>query len=58
MKLFSKQLSTIYKNHDALSSSKEDVSKYPKLDQFLQVVDVEYDVKEVCIYIYTYFTLF
>eukprot|EP00795_Rhopilema_esculentum_P015396 gene15396-6635_t len=46
MKLFSKQLSTIYKNHDALSSSKEDVSKYSKLDQFLQVVDVECDVKE------------
>lgn len=47
MKLFSKQLSTIHKNQEILSSANEDVSNYPQLHQFLFVVGVEGDVKEV-----------
>ena len=47
MKLFSKQLSTIYKNQEILCLSDEDTSNYPQLSQFLYVVGVEGDIKEV-----------
>ena len=47
MKLFSKQLSTIYKNQEILCLSEEDTSKYPQLDQFLYVVGVEGYIKDV-----------
>ena len=47
MKLFSKQLSTIYKNQEILCLSDEDTSNYPQLSQFLYVVGVDGDVKEV-----------
>ena len=47
MKLFSKQLSTIYKNQDVLCLSDEDTSRYPQLHQFLYVVGVEGEIKEV-----------
>ena len=47
MKLFSKQLSTIYKNQETLSSTDENTSKYPQLHQFLFMVDVEDDIIKV-----------
>ena len=47
MKLFSKQLSTIYKNQDVLCLSDEETSRYPQLHQFLYVVGVESEIKEV-----------
>jgi len=46
MKLFSKQLSTIYKNQDVLCLSDEETSRYPQLHQFLYVVGVESEIKE------------
>eukprot|EP00794_Sanderia_malayensis_P013863 gene13863-15311_t len=41
MKLFSRQLSTIYKNQNVLLQASAEVTQYPKLDQFLYVVDIE-----------------
>ena len=52
MKLFSKQLSTIYKNQEALSGVSEDSWQYPKLEQFLLVVGIDSDSTEVCDSIY------
>ena len=47
MKLFSKQLSTVFKNQELLTLAAEDTSNYPQLHQFLFVVGVEGDAKEV-----------
>ena len=56
MKLFSKQLSTIYKNQEALSSVSEDSWEYPKLEQFLLVVGIDSDSTEVYHSIYCPYT--
>ena len=47
MKLFSRQLSTIYKNQEALSSVVSSVAEYPRLSQFLMVVGVKTQIINV-----------
>ncbi len=50
MKLFSRQLSTIYKHQNILSAADEDVTEYPKLNQFLVVVGIQDQAVKVGFY--------